>query len=142
MKYCRINLQKTFYDYNKTHWEFIKQPNIKDLNQIYYNYCNYKKFKSVMPIFDSQYINNDVIGYYDNNKLVAFSLIQRYDLENIENIQFAWDYNNPDLTLGLKSLEIECAVYKELGFKYFYLGSNDNYKKQFQGYEILGELSV
>ena len=64
-----------------------------------------------MPIFDSEYEDNEVIGYYDGDILVAFSLIARYDRENAEAVQFAWDYVTPKLSLGRVSLENECAFY-------------------------------
>ena len=52
------------------------------------------------------------------------------DDENAEAVQFAWDYANPKLTLGLKTLRHECAYYKEKGFKYLYIGGADEYKNK------------
>lgn len=139
--YGRIDLSKTFY--NKINcFQFLNPAPIADLIVLYKEYCNYKKFKSVMPIFDSEFTDskNDVIGYYDNGDLVAFSLLRRYDNENVEAIQFAWDYKTPQLRLGINSLKNECAIYKERGFKYLYLGCADEYKKKINGFEILGPL--
>lgn len=140
MLYARVELSKT--NYNKLdNFKFIKKPNIGILNQLYIDYCRYKKFRSVMPIFSSEYTDqkNDVLGYYNDDKdLVAFSLIRRYSNTEAECIQFAWNYSNPKLKLGILSLKNECAVYKELGFKYLYLGGADEYKKQIDGFEILG----
>jgi hypothetical protein len=141
MTYARINLLQT--NYNKlSNFQFIKHINNFELQKIYKEYCDYKNFKSVMPIFDSEFFDqkNDVIGYYDGDVLVAFSLLRRYDNENVEAIQFAWDYKTPKLRLGIDSLKSECAVYKELGFKYLYLGGADEYKKKIDGFEILGSL--
>ena len=141
MLYARVRLVET--DYKKLkNYEFIDNPDIELLNSIYRKYCRYKKFKSVMPIFDSEYTenNNDIIGYYYNSKLVAFSLLKRYDSRNVEAIQFAWDYNEPRLKLGIESLKNECALYKEMGFEYLYLGYADEYKKQIDGFEILGSI--
>ena len=42
------------------------------------------------------------------------------------------------LVFGIKSLKHECALYKARGFKYLYLGGADEYKKQIDGFEILG----
>jgi len=141
--YARIDLSKT--NYNKLgNFSLLKKQDleISTLQKLYREYCNYKKFKSVMPIFDSEYTDksNDIIGYYDNNELVGFSILRRYDTENVEAIQFAWNYKNPKLRLGIKSLESECAYYKELGFKYLYLGGADEYKSKIDGFEILGPL--
>jgi hypothetical protein len=142
MIYARINLHLTEYKIFDSNWSFIKNPDLDFLNSIYKKYCKYKKFKSVMPIFDSEYLDkgNDIIGYYDNNEIVAFSIIKKYDALNVEALQFAWTYHNPKLRLGIKSLEHECALYKSLGYQFLYLGEANDYKKQIKGFEILGEI--
>ena len=141
--YARIDLSKT--DYNKLEagtWGFIEYPDVDQLDTIYRTYCRYKQFKSVMPIVASEYTDpgNEVIGYMHNDKLVAFSLIKKFDSENAECVQFAWDYANPELRLGINSLKHECAVFKQWGYRYLYLGGADEYKKHFDGFEILGPL--
>ena len=95
-----------------------------------------------MPLFPSEFVdaNNDVLGYYDHNELVAFSLMKRFDHSNVEAIQFAWTYHKPQSRLGIESLKNECAIYKNRGFKYLYLGGADEYKKQIDGFEILGPI--
>jgi len=142
LKYSRIDLTKTNYQPILNH-QILYQFEIAELNRIYQEYCKYKDFESVMPIFDIQYTDEhtDVIGYYDDhNKLIAFSLVRTYDKDNAECLQFAWDYKNPNLRLGIESLKNECAVYKARNFKYLYLGQVDQYKSQLDGYEILGKL--
>jgi hypothetical protein len=141
--YARIDLSKT--NYNKlSNYSLLTIQDFKiiELQNLYREYCNYKKFRSVMPIFDSEFTDtkNDVIGYYDNQQLVGFSLLRRFDNENVEAIQFAWDYKNPKLRLGINSLKSECAHFKELGFKYLYLGAADEYKSKIDGFEVLGTL--
>jgi len=144
MKYARINLNETNYiAMPNDNFKFINHVDlIPKLFEIYQKYCTYKKFTSVMPLFYQQFCDTsiDVIGYYDDQKLIAFSLIKRYGLENAEVLQFAWDYSAPKLRLGINSLKNECAIYKAQGFKYLYLGSADDYKSQLDGYEILGPL--
>lgn len=139
MLYARVDLKQTNYP-ELDSYQFIENPDITQLNNLYAKYCKHKKFRSVMPIFDSEYTdpNTDVIGYYDADKLVAFSLIKRYSNTDAECVQFAWDYINPRLQLGISSLKNECAVYKRLGFHYLYLGGADEYKKSIDGFEILG----
>ncbi len=141
MKYARVKLEKTNYS-KMSSWNYIKNIDVNVLNNIYKQYCDYKNFKSVMPIFDTEYTsdNSEIIGYYINDKLVAFSLVKIFDMENAELLQFAWNYDNPDLKLGIESLKNECAIYKEKGFKYLYLGSDEPYKRFLDGYEILGRL--
>jgi arginyl-tRNA--protein-N-Asp/Glu arginylyltransferase len=142
MIYARINLERTNYTVLQFDWEFIRDPNIATLNTIYTQYCRYKKFPSVMPIFDREYQDpfNDIIGYYDQNELVAFSIIRKYDLDNVEAVQFAWTYHDPKQSLGIASLKHECALYKKLGYKYLYLGGADEYKSKIDGFEILGSI--
>lgn len=142
MLYARINLEKTNYPTLTKNWQFIKNPDIVFLNKIYIQYCKHKKFQSVMPIFDCEYTDprHDIIGYFDSNELVAFSIIKKYDLQNLEAIQFAWTYHDPKLRLGIESLKHECSLYKQLGYKFLYLGEANEYKRKIDGFEILGPL--
>ena len=144
MQYCRINLSKTNYQILNNQRPIVgSQIDINRLQFIYKQYCEYKQFDSVVPLFSQQILDpsTDVIGYYDEtDTLIAFSLIKRYDAENIESLQFAWDYANPKLRLGIESLKNECAIYKGHGYKYLYLGLADEYKNQIDGFEILGRL--
>lgn len=140
-QFARIDLSKTDYK-PSVKWEKLVDPDISKLNNIYRDYCKYKRFASVMPIFDSRYTDpmTDVIGYYDEDKLAAFSLIKRYDEHNALCDQFAWNYNNPKLRLGIETMKTECAIYKELGFKYLYLEQAHLYKQSINGFELLGPL--
>ncbi len=141
MIYARIDLHGTNYDILSGSGKIV-EINIGELQGIYLAYCRHKKFKSVMPIFDSEFTDprNDVIGYRDGERLVAFSLMRRYDDLNVEAVQFAWDYQNPRLRLGISSLKSECAYYKQLGYRYLYLGEADEYKRKIDSFEILGPL--
>lgn len=140
-RYARIRLQETTYQ-PEVEWHYINSVDIDELNRIYRRYCDYKRFASVMPIFDAQYLDpeTDVIGYTDQGKLVAFSLIKRFDSKNAQAMQFAWTYHRPKLRLGISSLRTECAIYRDRGFEFLYLDQADNYKSEIQGFEILGPL--
>ena len=140
-QFARIDLSKTNYEIN-VEWMYMVQPDISALNEIYRTYCTHKHFASVMPIFDSRYTDpmTDVIGYYDQARLVAFSLIKRYDQHNALCDQFAWTYHNPRLRLGVETMKTECAIYKARGFQYLYLEQAHLYKAQIDGFEILGPL--
>ena len=138
-QYARINLAETTYK-PSVDWQYITDPDPAVLNDIYRTYCIYRHFGSVMPIFDSQYQDpdTDVIGYYDNDQLVAFSLIKRYDSKNALCAQFAWTYTKPRLRLGIESLKTECAIYRDRGFEYLYLDQAHLYKQGLEGFELLG----
>jgi len=145
MKFCRIDLSKTNYHIMRGayHVSTVQRDDYMDrLKEIYRKYCVHKQFESVVPLFEGMIFDKytDVICYYPDDKLSAFSLIKRYDRENAEALQFAWDYNNPELRLGVESLKHECAYYKQQGYKYLYLGLADEYKSQIDGYEILGPI--
>jgi hypothetical protein len=143
MTYCRINLSKTNYNLLDCAKVIVsKKENFDKLITIYRDYCRYKQFTSVMPIFLSEVMDTDtdIIGYYDNNQLVAWSLLKRFDGQSVECVQFSWNYLTPRLRLGIRSIEHECAYYKQLGFEYLYLGETSEYKCQFDGYEELGPI--
>lgn len=140
-QFARIDLSRTNYK-PTVKWEYLHDPDVALLNSIYRDYCVHKRFASVMPIFDSRYTDpaTDVIGYYDGDQLAAFSLIRRYNDKNALCDQFAWNYVNPQLRLGIETMKAECAIYKARGFEYLYLEQAHLYKSQIDGFEILGPL--
>jgi hypothetical protein len=140
-QYARIDLSKTSYQATVT-WEYLREPNIAQLKDIYRTYCIYKHFASVMPLFDSQFTDpaTDVIGYSEAEQLVAFSLMKRLDDQNVLASQFAWTYHNPQTRLGVESLKTECAIYRERGYKFLYLDQAHLYKQNLEGFEILGPI--
>ena len=144
-QFARIDLSKTNYEIT-VKWNYITDFSdtvIARLNDIYRTYCIYKHFASVMPMFHSRYTDpmTDVIGYYDQDQLVAFSLIKRYDNYNAECAQFAWTYHRPRLRLGIETMKAECAIYKDRGFQYLYLEQAHLYKQDMDGFELLGPMT-
>lgn len=143
-QFARIDLSKTNYA-PSVEWAYIEHfddETLSKLDAIYRTYCVYKHFASVMPMFHSRYTDPmaDVIGYYDNKKLVAWSLIRRFDQHNALCDQFAWTYHKPKTRLGIETMKTECAIYRERGFKYLYLEQAHLYKSEIDGFEILGPL--
>ena len=143
-QFARIDLGKTEY-IPSVAWNYItdrSEETLNKLDDIYKTYCTYKHFASVMPMFHSRYLDPmaDVIGYYDNNRLVAWSLIRRFDEHNALCDQFAWTDHNPRTRLGIETMKTECAIYKERGFEYLYLEQAHLYKSEIDGFEILGPL--
>lgn len=140
--FARIDLAKTAYEPTVT-WRYITSRDsdtLARLDHIYRDYCVYKKFSSVMPMFHSRYTDpmSDVIGYYDQDQLVAWSLIRRFDDHNALCDQFAWTYHNPRLRLGIETMKTECAIYRARGFEYLYLEQAHLYKQEIDGFELLG----
>jgi hypothetical protein len=111
--------------------------------QIYKKYIQHNDIENPHPVFEEEWnteakYNADVLGYYDKNKLVAWSLTYKFpSKKTVIADQFAWDYVNPKLKLGYKTIRSECAYYKAQGYKYFILGDPDKYKEELQGYEII-----
>ena len=143
-QFARINLAQTNYE-PTVEWQYItsREPNVlARLDDIYRTYCIYKHFASVMPIFHSRYHDPmaDLIGYYDLGKLVAWSLIRRFDQHTAQCDQFAWTYHKPKLRMGIETMKTECAIYKQRGFEYLYLEQAHLYKSEIDGFEILGPM--
>jgi hypothetical protein len=140
-QFARINLRKTTYQ-PTVDWYYIEQPDLPVLHDIYRTYCIYKHFASVMPLFDSQFTDpmTDIVGYREDGRLVAFSLMKRYDDKNVLASQFAWTYHDPKTRLGIQSLITECAIYRQRGFDYLYLDQAHLYKQGLEGFELLGPL--
>lgn len=143
-QFARIDLERTNYQPSVS-WRYIEDRDpatLAQLDDIYRTYCIYKHFGSVMPMFHSRYLDPmaDIIGYYDNDRLVAWSLIRRFDHSNALCDQFAWTYHRPRMRLGIETMKTECAIYRERGFRYLYLEQAHLYKSQIEGFEILGPM--
>jgi len=143
-QFARIDLDKTNYTPTVS-WQYLDKHDkntIAKLDDIYRTYCIYKHFGSVMPMFHSRYFDPmaDIIGYYDEDKLVAWSLIRRFDHHNALCDQFAWTYHKPKTRLGVETMKTECAIYKQRGFKFLYLEQAHLYKQEIDGFEILGPM--
>lgn len=135
--FCRICLSRT--DYKEIDYKLLSAEDFPIIESIYNQYCEYKNFKSLVPLFIEEFENpmTDIIGYYDNHNLVAFSLIYLYpSKKSCMAEQFAWNYHNKKLKLGYRSIRSECARYKRLGYDYLYLGEVTDYKSELQGFEI------
>jgi hypothetical protein len=143
-QFARVDLAQTAYT-PTVPWRYITDRGAATLDQldnIYRTYCDHKRFASVMPMFHSRYLDPmaDVIGYYDQDHLVAWSLIRRFDDHNALCDQFAWTYHEPKMRLGIETLKTECAIYRDRGFEYLYLEQAHLYKSEIDGFEILGPL--
>jgi len=141
MKFGRIDLTKTTYNIILDAHLLNPVP-IDEINRVYKVYCLYKNFKSVMPLVPGRFTipGTEVLGYYNRDQLVAWSMYRIWDSKSIVIDHHAWDYSNPKLRIGLRSLENECALYREQGYQYMYFESIEPYMLNLQGFEILGNL--
>jgi len=143
-QFARIDLAQTNYK-ETVSWAYLAKNDqiIAQCQEIYRTYCIYKHFASVMPMFESRLRDPmaDVIGYWDRDRMVAFSLIRRFDDHNAQCDQFAWTYHDPRLRLGIETMKTECAIYKARGFHYLYLEQAHLYKQEIEGFEIIGPMT-
>jgi hypothetical protein len=143
-QFARIDLARTNYK-ETVSWAYLAKNDqiIAQCQEIYRTYCIYKHFGSVMPLFESRLRDPmaDVIGYWDRDRMVAFSLIRRFDDHNAQCDQFSWTYHDPRLRLGIETMKTECAIYRARGFHYLYLEQAHLYKSEIEGFEILGPMT-
>ena len=143
MSYCYIDLQQTNYTASITDYKIFAdydKPPIDRLMDIYDAYAKHHKWTSVWPIYPEEFKakHNDLIGYYDENRLVAWSLIYKVSKQAVECQQFAWDYAKPKLKLGINSMKTECAIYKDIGYEIIILGDAHSYKRSIDGFTLFG----
>lgn len=140
-QFGRIDLHRTHY-VSDVDWKLLNPVPVNDVQRVYRDYCVHKHFQSVMPMLPGRLTapNTEIIGYYDQDRLVAWSMYRIWDTENILSDHFAWDYRNPRLRLGIRSIENECAIYRDRGFRYMYFEAVEPYMLDLQGFEILGAL--
>lgn len=141
MIFGRINLKLTSYTV-KLNAKLLDPVPIEEIKRVYKEYCVYKKFTSVVPIIPGRFLmpGTEVLGYFEQDKLIAWSMYRIWDEKNIVSDYHAWDYKNPNLRIGQISLENECALYREQGYHFMYFESVETYMQNLQGFEILGGL--
>ena len=142
-KFGRIDLARTNYT-SDLEWQLLEPVPVLAVQQVYHSYCTHKKFESVMPLLPGRLTRagTEIIGYHDQGQLVAWSMYQIWDDKNILSDHFAWDYSNPQLRLGIRSLKNECAIYRDRGYQWMYFESVKPYMLAMQGFETLGPVSL
>lgn len=140
-QFGRIDLAKTTYTCELDWWLLNPVPVI-EVQRVYRDYCAHKHFLSVMPMIAGRLTapDTEIIGYHDQGRLVAWSMYKIWDSENVLSDHFAWDYRNPRLRLGIRSIENECAIYRDRGYRWMYFEAVEPYMLDLQGFEILGPI--
>lgn len=138
-QFGRIDLTTTLH-MPSLEWQTLDPVPIDDVLRVYRDYCTHKHFQSVMPMLPGrlQADQTEIIGYRDQGRLVAWSMYRIWDDHNILSDHHAWDYRNPRLRLGIRSLENECAIYRDRGYRFMYFESVEPYMLDLEGFEILG----
>jgi hypothetical protein len=143
-QFARIDLIET--DYQATvPWRYLEKnaDTVALCQDIYRTYCIYKHFGSVMPLFASRLLepSAEVLGYFDGDTMVAFSLMRVFDEHNLLADQFAWTYHRPRMRLGIETMKTECSIYRARGFRYLYLEQAHLYKQEMAGFQLLGPMT-
>ena len=141
-QFGRICLQQTQYQ-SVLDWQLLAPVPVAAVQQVYRDYCRHKHFQSVMPMIPGRLTDSatEIIGYHDQGRLVAWSMYRIWDAENILSDHFAWDYRNPRLRLGIRSIENECAIYRDRGYRWMYFETVEPYMLDLEGFEILGGIN-
>ena len=140
-QFGRINLDQTTYHIDLD-WQILRPVPVNEVLRVYRDYCVHKHFQSVIPMIPGRLTDaaTEIIGYHDRGRLVAWSMYRVWDQENILSDHFAWDYRDPRLRLGIRSIENECAIYRGRGFRWMYFESVEPYMLDLQGFETLGAM--
>jgi len=140
-QFGRIDLTQTQYA-SDLEWQYLDPPPVDDLQRVYRDYCLHKHFQSVMPMIAGRFTaaDTEIIGYHCDNRLVAWSMYRIWDQHNVLSDHFAWDYRDPRLRLGMRSIENECAIYRNRGFRWMYFESVEPYMLDLDAFEIMGAM--
>jgi hypothetical protein len=140
-QFGRIDLERTQYQID-LEWQLLQPVPVNDVLRVYRDYCLHKHFQSVIPMIPGRLTDaaTEIIGYHDHGRLVAWSMYRIWDKDNILSDHFAWDYRDPRLRLGIRSIETECAIYRDRGFRWMYFESVEPYMLDLEGFELLGRM--
>lgn len=140
-QFGRIDLQQTQYT-SGLDWQLLDPVPVAEVQQVYRDYCAHKAFRSVMPMLPARLTRpgTEIIGYRDQGQLVAWSMYQIWGDDAVLSDHFAWNYRNPRLRLGILSIENECAIYRDRGYRWMYFEAVEPYMLDLQGFEILGPI--
>jgi hypothetical protein len=116
-----------------------RRPTVAEMEYIAHFYMEKKSFCSphvFKEIFDNP--NYRYITFSHNNKVVgfiAYLLFQR----SFVGVQFAWDYETPQLSLGSVSTYLEVEIARREGCQHYYMMGgyevDSAYKAQLGGFE-------
>jgi hypothetical protein len=115
----------------------------KILSKKYIQYKKYyeKDYEEESEIFEKEdYIDWKYFIYYYKDKPIAFTELKVFDSKHVLTGQFAWDYENPKLSMGTYATlyEIDWSIKnkcKKYYLSYGYEKSNI-YKSRFDGFEF------
>lgn len=117
-------------------WEVVdEQPKVfKKILNAFLQHNNYSNIYAI----DEENERFKYILYKDKGKIVAITKLLQYN-NNVETYAFIWDYKNPEMRLGEKTLEHELWWAKKEGYHYLYTGAgyekSSIYKANIPGFQ-------
>lgn len=140
-QFGRVDLSETSYTADLA-CQLLDPVPVAEVQRVYREYCLHKRFRSVIPLISGRLTDprTEIIGYHEKNRLIAWSMYRIWDRENLLSDHFAWDYREPRLRLGIRSIQNECAFYRDRGYRWMYFESIEPYMLDIEGLEILGEI--
>ena len=116
------------------------------ISSIYKKYIKHKKFHDKDFEEESEYFKKEdnidwkYFIYYFKNKPIAFTEIKVFDSNHVLTGQFAWDYEDPKLSMGTYATlyEIDWSIKKKCKKYYLAYGyeKSNVYKSRFDGFEF------
>lgn len=115
----------------------LGKPSNEDIDRISKAYQSKKNFIS-KHVFDNELMLENSIQYFHESKLIGFVCYKLFK-RSFVGVQFAWDYEKPQLSLGTISTLIETTLAKKSGCIYYYMmGGYEEcsvYKSELDGFE-------
>ena len=137
-----LNVTDQLYqsDNDKLYYDFDADLSINEMDEIYNKYCKHKKYSDLFHSEVSTWLECDYkMVYYNSKNPIAWSKLRLYTEHALETVLFVWDYKNPKLRVGIRSLVKELKWAKDNDFKYVYLGpgyeKGSIYKANIDGFE-------
>lgn len=123
--------------------KFYFEANFSDhkkqiFQKIYEKYITYKNFNNDYTLDDIIKNSNAHLYYTYNNKIIGFCFFKIL-ADNMFAVEFAWDYENPKLSLGKLNIHYLCMYAKMRKYENLYMSSGyENcsiYKSNYKGFE-------
>lgn len=135
----QVKFSKTTRKMSKKVITSNRKPTYDEFDSIAHFYSQHKKIKST-HVFEEIKKNPEYrwLTYEKDEEVIGFVAYLFYS-RSLVGVQFAWDYQEPKLSLGSVSTYQETILAQELGCRHYYLmGGYENdsiYKSQNPGFE-------
>jgi hypothetical protein len=135
----KYKTRKSIYKKVKNVTWHLWKPDKKLLGPIYEKYAAHRQYNTNNLTLDDICDNsNQILLYRRNGKFIgflAFKIINKAFL----SVEFAWDYEEPELSLGHVSRHVESVLAKQRGCEYIYMSSGYEtcslYKSDYAGFQ-------